>query len=372
MDDVAPEPCFWACELKSGETLKQRIPRGSCVFLTSANVAPGERGSAMLWADSGGFRAVLGTLHAETPHGEVRLGQPFASDVTFSAAAPNAPAIHLSGYSRGRLGKLVAERMHAAVEKKGAAAGESARGAAAAAPAKAKTIAAGAKAVNVAELLGVDGGDDSLDDEDDDDEYGDAGADDAADVEEEEPPAAKRAKTSAAAPARAVAPPNPAPAPAKPAVKPTDKPAAKPAAQPAAAAKPAAKPAPKPRVLQGGLQVLETREGGGGQARRGMRVNVRYAGTLTNGKQFDAGTIKFRLGGGEVIRGWDVGVDGMRVGGKRRLTIPPALAYGARPPRRANARARRSSTPCTHHYVTSARSRRSARLAAGHPAQRNA
>ena len=50
MDDDVAEPCFWACELRGGEALKQRIPRGSCVFVTSANVAPGETGSAMLWA----------------------------------------------------------------------------------------------------------------------------------------------------------------------------------------------------------------------------------------------------------------------------------------------------------------------------------
>ena len=57
---------------------------------------------------------------------------------------------------------------------------------------------------------------------------------------------------------------------------------------------------------------------------------MRYRGTLTSGKQFDAGKIKFRLGAGEVIKGWDLGVAGMRVGGKRKLKIPPPLAYGPR------------------------------------------
>ena len=55
-----------------------------------------------------------------------------------------------------------------------------------------------------------------------------------------------------------------------------------------------------------------------------------YVGTLTNGTQFDAGTgFTFRLGAGSVIKGWDQGIPGMKVGGKRRLTIPPSLAYGS-------------------------------------------
>lgn len=58
---------------------------------------------------------------------------------------------------------------------------------------------------------------------------------------------------------------------------------------------------------------------------------MRYAGRLQKGgKQFDAGTIAFALGRGEVIAGWDVGVEGMLLGEKRRLTIPAAAGYGAR------------------------------------------
>jgi FKBP-type peptidyl-prolyl cis-trans isomerase FkpA len=75
--------------------------------------------------------------------------------------------------------------------------------------------------------------------------------------------------------------------------------------------------------------------GNGAEATAGKRVTVHYVGTLTDGRKFDASTdrgdpFKFRLGAGEVIRGWDEGVAGMRVGGKRKLTIPPELGYGAR------------------------------------------
>jgi len=61
----------------------------------------------------------------------------------------------------------------------------------------------------------------------------------------------------------------------------------------------------------------------------GDTLTVSYVGTLTNGTQFDAGTFTFRVGGGAVIKGWDQGLPGMRVGGTRRLTIPPSLGYGS-------------------------------------------
>jgi FK506-binding nuclear protein len=70
----------------------------------------------------------------------------------------------------------------------------------------------------------------------------------------------------------------------------------------------------------------------GKQAKPGKRVTMKYVGKLQSGKIFDqtkgAASFQFRLGVGEVIKGWDVGVDGMRVGDKRRLTVPPAMAYG--------------------------------------------
>ena len=76
--------------------------------------------------------------------------------------------------------------------------------------------------------------------------------------------------------------------------------------------------------------------GDGDEAAAGHEVEVHYVGvSWSNGEQFDASwdrgdTFGFRLGAGQVIRGWDSGVQGMRVGGQRRLTLPPHLAYGPR------------------------------------------
>lgn len=74
--------------------------------------------------------------------------------------------------------------------------------------------------------------------------------------------------------------------------------------------------------------------GTGAEAVAGRQVSVHYTGTLTDGKKFDSsvgrGPFDFKLGGGQVIQGWDQGVAGMKVGGKRKLTIPPELAYGKR------------------------------------------
>lgn len=87
--------------------------------------------------------------------------------------------------------------------------------------------------------------------------------------------------------------------------------------------------------MQGGLMAQELKVGGGAEAKLGKKVQVYYEGRLkTNNKVFDAAKsgpgFKFMLGKGEVIKGWDLGVAGMKVGGKRRLVIPPGLAYGAR------------------------------------------
>ena len=76
--------------------------------------------------------------------------------------------------------------------------------------------------------------------------------------------------------------------------------------------------------------------GDGHEAQSGMNVDVHYVGVAwSTGKQFDASwdrndTFQFRLGAGQVISGWDQGVVGMKLGGRRRLTIPPEMGYGSR------------------------------------------
>eukprot|EP00008_Paramoeba_atlantica_P009809 CAMPEP_0201476218 /NCGR_PEP_ID=MMETSP0151_2-20130828/1472_1 /ASSEMBLY_ACC=CAM_ASM_000257 /TAXON_ID=200890 /ORGANISM="Paramoeba atlantica, Strain 621/1 / CCAP 1560/9" /LENGTH=106 /DNA_ID=CAMNT_0047856521 /DNA_START=38 /DNA_END=358 /DNA_ORIENTATION=- len=82
------------------------------------------------------------------------------------------------------------------------------------------------------------------------------------------------------------------------------------------------------------LKIEEQVVGNGAQAVVGKQVSVHYTGWLTNGTKFDSSKdrgrpFKFNLGNGEVIKGWDEGVKGMKVGGKRKLTIPPNLGYGA-------------------------------------------
>jgi peptidylprolyl isomerase len=84
---------------------------------------------------------------------------------------------------------------------------------------------------------------------------------------------------------------------------------------------------------ESGLEYWDIKVGMGATAVAGRDVKVHYTGWLTTGKKFDTsiGTGKpyaFKLGAGEVVKGWDEGVAGMKVGGKRQLRIPPALAYG--------------------------------------------
>jgi peptidylprolyl isomerase len=84
-----------------------------------------------------------------------------------------------------------------------------------------------------------------------------------------------------------------------------------------------------------GLRYRDDGEGTGREARAGDRVVVHYTGTLENGTKFDSSRdrnkpFEFHLGTGTVIRGWDEGVAGMKVGGRRTLVIPPQLGYGAR------------------------------------------
>ena len=83
------------------------------------------------------------------------------------------------------------------------------------------------------------------------------------------------------------------------------------------------------------LQIEETKVGTGTEAVAGKSVTVHYTGWLTDGTKFDSSKDRgqpftFQLGGGQVIKGWDQGVAGMKVGGVRKLTIPSTLGYGAR------------------------------------------
>ncbi len=84
-----------------------------------------------------------------------------------------------------------------------------------------------------------------------------------------------------------------------------------------------------------GLQYRDDAVGDGPEARAGQTVSVHYTGTLLDGRKFDSSRdrgqpFQFGLGAGQVIRGWDEGVAGMKVGGRRTLVIPPELGYGAR------------------------------------------
>ena len=83
------------------------------------------------------------------------------------------------------------------------------------------------------------------------------------------------------------------------------------------------------------LQITDIVVGDGAEAKKGARITVHYTGKLTDGTMFDSSIPRgqpfdFTLGAGQVIRGWDEGFAGMKVGGKRILTIPYNLAYGSR------------------------------------------
>jgi FKBP-type peptidyl-prolyl cis-trans isomerase len=87
--------------------------------------------------------------------------------------------------------------------------------------------------------------------------------------------------------------------------------------------------------MPGGLQYIDLAPGTGAGAVAGQTVTVHYTGWLTNGTKFDSSRDRGQpfpvqpLGGGRVIKGWDQGLVGMKVGGRRKLIIPPELGYGA-------------------------------------------
>ncbi|HEY7424708.1 MAG TPA: FKBP-type peptidyl-prolyl cis-trans isomerase [Gemmataceae bacterium] len=88
-------------------------------------------------------------------------------------------------------------------------------------------------------------------------------------------------------------------------------------------------------ATRSGLKYQDLKVGNGRIAQRGAVAEVHYTGYFSNGKKFDSSRdrkqpFSFKLGGGMVIKGWDEGVTGMKVGGKRKLIIPPELGYGAR------------------------------------------
>jgi FKBP-type peptidyl-prolyl cis-trans isomerase len=105
--------------------------------------------------------------------------------------------------------------------------------------------------------------------------------------------------------------------------------------QATAAPKAPAKVTGKPHTTASGVEYWDIKVGTGATAVAGRRLSMHYTGWLTNGQKFDSSLdrgepFEFTLGVGQVIKGWDEGVAGMKVGGKRQLKIPPAAGYGSR------------------------------------------
>ena len=179
---------------------------------------------------------------------------------------------------------------------------------------------------NVAQIKDVTDG--ASDDSGESGESGSEESDDSeseSESEEEEPPAPQPKKQKAAPPAKKEQPPAKKEQP--PAKK--EQPPAKKKQEDVIETKTKAKKYPN------GFEIHELKQGkaSGKVAKAGKQVTMKYVGRLTNGKVFDQtkgkSTFKFRLGVGEVIKGWDRGVEGMRVGDSRKLVCPPSMAYGS-------------------------------------------
>ena len=284
---------FWGVSLPAGGSITQKLERGSTLVLTAVGVSGGASAErTVLRAESSGCDAVLCSLWSACT--SARFAQPFNDDVTFRSTG--GAELHLSGFARGALSEPEASGKKAKAKK----------------PAAVADL-VGLAPPSVEAALGKKKA--------------------KASAEPPEPAAAKRKRVEEP-PAKA---PAPAPAPAKPAPAKPDasgflaakkfdgakkgmvfrkgpkglgyyidtppKPSAAVAALARGGGAASGGGAPATQKTKSGLELKDVRAGRGNAAKSGDRVSVKYRGTLTNGKQFDAGSIDFRLGRGEVIRG---------------------------------------------------------------------
>ncbi len=113
--------------------------------------------------------------------------------------------------------------------------------------------------------------------------------------------------------------------------------ASKNALNPAASVTPLPTPTPEPdntKQMENGLKIQDLKVGIGQETKAGDTITVNYVGALENGTVFDAsakhgGPATFQIGVGQLIKGWDLGIPGMKIGGKRKLIVPPSLGYGS-------------------------------------------
>lgn len=108
---------------------------------------------------------------------------------------------------------------------------------------------------------------------------------------------------------------------------------------PSGSVMPSPTPTPAPKTnniiqMDNGLTIEDLKVGTGREAKAGDTITVNYVGALENGTVFDAsskhgGPVTFQIGVGQLIKGWDIGIPGMKVGGKRKLVVPPSLGYGS-------------------------------------------